>query len=159
MRRKVTLLLCLLTVVASLNAQKTLTLEDCRNLAIENNKQLSVAWLNVNIASDQRQSARTKYLPRVDALAGYELMSKEISLLNKDQKAALSHLGTNAAAGASGSVSTVLAGMVQQGVISPEMAAQLGQQLGGMTSTIATMGDELGNTIRQAFRTNNRSMA
>lgn len=159
MRRKVTLILCLLTTVASLNAQSTLTLEDCRRLAVENNKQLSVAKLNINIASDQRQSARTKYLPRVDALAGYELMSKEISLLNNDQKAALNHLGTNAAAGATGSLSTVLTGMVQQGVISPEMATQLGQQLGSMTSSIAMMGDDLGNTIRQAFRTNNRSMA
>ncbi|MBR5083318.1 MAG: TolC family protein [Prevotella sp.] len=154
---KVLSLILLLAVLPSFG-QEVLTLSDCRALAIENNKQLSVARLNKDIAVDARQAARTKYLPRVDAIAGYELFSKEISLLNNDQKTALNNLGTNATSKVSANLTELMGSMVQQGILTPQAAQQLGSQLGGLQTSIAAMGDELGSTIRQAFRTNNRNM-
>lgn len=139
-------------------AQSTLSLAECRRLAIENNKQLAAARLQKNIATSNRQAARTKYLPRVDAMAGYELMSKEISLLDNQQKTALNTLGTRAVPAISGDLNQLVTNLVQQGLITPEVAGQLGQQLAGMSSSLAAMGDELGSTIRKAFRTNNRNM-
>lgn len=76
-------------------AQQLLTLDSCRAMALRNNKQLSVSRVKQEVAANLRKSARTKYLPHVSALGGYEWTSKEVSILNDDQKSALSNLGTN----------------------------------------------------------------
>ena len=149
------LLALLLTFTPLLaTAQEVLTLEACQQLALENNKQLVVARLGKDVASNQLLAARTKYLPRVDAIAGYELTSREMSILNKEQKNALNNLGTSAVS----SASQLLTNMVQDGLINPQTAQQLGQQLGKMSPTLASMGNDLGASIRRAFRTNNRNM-
>ncbi len=149
-------LLLLLPMTAG--AQQVLTLDSCRQLAITNNKQLGVARAQKEMASYDVSAARTKYLPRVNALAGYELMSKEVSILNNSQKDALNNLGTTAASGLGTTMSDILTGMVQNGTITPQVAQQLGQQMGAISSSIATMGDNLGSTIRQAFRTDTRNI-
>lgn len=139
-------------------AQRVLTLDSCRQLAITNNKQLGAARTQKELTSYNVLSARTKYLPRVDAMAGYELMSKEVSILNNSQKNALNHLGTNAVSGMGSTMTDIITGMVQDGTITPQMAQQLSQQMGTLSTSLAAMGDELGSTIRKAFRTNNRNM-
>lgn len=73
-------------------AQQLLTLDSCRAMALRNNKQLSVSRVKQEVAANLRKSARTKYLPHVSALGGYEWTSKEVSILNDDQKSALSNL-------------------------------------------------------------------
>ena len=139
-------------------AQQVLTLDSCRFLAITNNKQLGVARTKKEMASNEVMSARTKYLPHVDAMAGYELMSKEISILNNKQKTALNNLGTNAMSHVGNTVTDVFTKLVQDGAITPQMAQQLGEQMGTVSSSVAAIGDEFGSTIRKAFRTNNRNM-
>ena len=157
MARVVTLGLLVLLPMAG-TAQRVLTLDSCRQLAIANNKQLSMARTQKEAASYGIKSARTKYLPHVDAMAGYELMSKEISILNNSQKDALNNLGTNATSSMGSTVSNIITGLVQDGTITPQMAQQLSQQMGALSSSLASMGDELGSTIRKAFRTNTHSM-
>ena len=159
-QKRTRLLACCLLVLLPLtiSAQRVLTLDSCRRLAITNNKQLSVARSQKEMASYNVKSAKTKYLPHVDAMAGYELMSKEVSILNNSQKDALNHLGTNAVTGVGARVTDIITTMVQDGTITPQMAQRLGQQMGVLSSSLATMGDDLGSTIRQAFRTNNRNM-
>ena len=115
------------------NAQRVLTLEECRSLALENNKQLNVARLGQEVAENTRKVARTKYLPRVTALGGYELTSREVSLLNDDQKTALNNLGTNIAGKAGNALTETLTGLVQKGLIAPDMA----QQIGGMFTNLS----------------------
>ena len=78
-------------------AQQLLSLDSCRAMALRNNKQMSVSRVKQEVATNLRKSARTKYLPHVSALGGYEWMSKEISLLSDDQKKSLSNLGTTMA--------------------------------------------------------------
>ena len=159
-QKRTRLLACSLLVLLPLtiSAQRVLTLDSCRRLAITNNKQLSVARSQKEMASYNVKSAKTKYLPHVDAMAGYELMSKEVSILNNSQKDALNHLGTNAVTGVGARVTDIITTMVQDGTITPQMGQRLGQQMGVLSSSLATMGDDLGSTIRQAFRTNNRNM-
>ena len=156
--KRILIALLIIPSALSICGQEVLSLEDCRTLAIKNNKKLSVARMNMEIATDERGAARTKYLPKVDAVAGWELLSKEVSILNKDQKNALNHLGTNATSQLGSELSSTIQGMAMQGLITPEAAANLGQQLGQLNTMIAGMGDNLGKTIRQAFRTNNRNM-
>ena len=78
-------------------AQQLLSLDSCRAMALRNNKQMSVSRVKQEVAANLRKSARTKYLPHVSALGGYEWMSKEISLVSDDQKKSLSNLGTTMA--------------------------------------------------------------
>lgn len=157
MTRAVMLVMLVMLPMAG-KAQRVLTLDSCRQLAITNNKQLSVARTKKEMASYDVKSARTKYLPRVDAMAGAELMSKEVSILNNSQKDALNHLGTNAVPVMGAKMTDIITGMVQDGTITPQMAQQLGKQMGALSSTLTTMGDNLGTTIREAFRTNTHSM-
>ena len=78
------------SVMLPVTAQNTLSLDSCRALALRNNKQINVSKMKQEIALNIRKAAKTKYLPKVDAMGSYELFSKEISLLNDGQKSALS---------------------------------------------------------------------
>ena len=80
--------------LSTASAQRLLTLDSCRAMALRNNKQLSISRVKQEVAANLRKSARTKYLPHLSALGGYEWTSKEISLLSDEQKEALSNLGT-----------------------------------------------------------------
>ncbi len=140
------------------NAQRVLTLEECRSMALENNKQLNVARLGQEVAENTRKVARTKYLPRVTALGGYELTSREVSLLNDDQKTALNNLGTNIAGKAGNALTETLTGLVQKGLIAPDMAQQIGGMFTNLSAPLAQALDGVGSSVRQSFRTNNRNM-
>ncbi|MBR6946236.1 MAG: TolC family protein, partial [Prevotella sp.] len=74
MRRLLTFLI-LTGLMLPLHAQKVLSLDSCRAMALRNNKQLSVAKFNQEIARYTKRAMATKYLPKVDAVGGYELMS------------------------------------------------------------------------------------
>ena len=85
-------MLCMLSIwPLGMSAQRLLTLDSCRAMALRNNKQMSVSKTKQDVAANLRKSARAKYLPHVNALGGYVWTSKEISILNDDQKTALSN--------------------------------------------------------------------
>lgn len=74
----------LLGSLAALSAQNSMSLEDCRRLAIENNKKLKMADEQIKGAQAKRQEAFTKYLPGIDAMGTYMRNQKEINLLSED---------------------------------------------------------------------------
>ena len=84
------LLIVLTCCAATAQAQQTLSLDSCRAMALRNNKTLSAARLQQDMAHYKVKAAKTKYLPHISALGGYELTSREISLLSDEQKRALS---------------------------------------------------------------------
>ena len=155
--RKV-LTLFMLTTTLCAGAQQVLTLEECRQLALDNNKQLGVARVKQDIALNTRKAARTQYLPKVDVLGGYEFFSREISLLSKDQKATFANLGTNVMTGLGDHVSAVLTGLVQKGVVTPEMAQQLGAVMNQLGQPAAQAGNQLGQKINNAFKTDTKNI-
>ena len=64
-------LLCLLLVPAlSVEAQRSLTLEECNQLALENNARMKNARLDVKGAEEVRKEAFTKYFPSISATGG-----------------------------------------------------------------------------------------
>ena len=93
---RVAMLGLLMLLPLTSEAQRLLTLDSCRAMALRNNKQMGVAKMKQEMNANQRKSARTQYLPKVNAVGGYVWMSREMSLLNDDQKEALSNLGTRA---------------------------------------------------------------
>ena len=87
-------LVLLAGTIMPVDAQRLLTLDSCRAMALRNNKQLSVSKVKQDIAANLRKSARTKYLPHVSALGSYMHTTERVSLLNADDQRLLSNLGT-----------------------------------------------------------------
>ena len=132
----------------TVTAQQVLSLDSCRALALRNNKQLSISRVKQDVAANLRKSARTKYLPHVSALGGYEWTSREFSLLNNDQKSALNNLGTNVANGIQGALTPYLQ------ILPPALQQQLANDL----TQVAGVLNQNGQHIANAFRTDTRNI-
>lgn len=148
--KKILFFLCLLLgATPRIQAQRVLSLDSCRQMALKGNKQLAATRLGQDLALDVKKAARTKYLPKVEALGGYSYMSKEVSILSDEQKSALSNLGSNAVNGMSASpigaqLAQILSGLgMNPAQVLPAAAASLNQTGAG---------------IVDAFRTDTRSM-
>ena len=135
-----------------------LNLDSCRAMALRNNKQLNASKLKKDVATNLKKSARTKYLPKVDALGGYEWFSKEISLLNDGQKSAFSNLGSNILGGISGNANNLMTELVGKGLLTPEQAQKIGGLLNEKGGFIQQQGNALGQSVVDAFRTDTRNM-
>ena len=145
--KNILFLFFLLTTTFSLKSQGILSLDSCRALAIANNKELLISGEKINAAHYQNKAAFTNYLPNFSATGAYMRNQKEFSLLNSDQKAALSGLGNS------------ISGPLQQaaqviGQLHPELAPAL-SQLGG---AIVPALNEAGSSIVDAFRTDTRNV-
>ena len=132
----------------TVGAQRLLNLDSCRAMALRNNKQMSISRVKQEIAANVRKSARTKYLPHISALGGYEYTSKEVSILNDDQKEALNSMGSNLK---NGIVSSV-------GPYAQILPAALQQRLGTDLTNLASFLDLSGQNIVNAFRTDTRNL-
>ena len=139
-------------------AQEVYSLQKCRELALQNNRQLKISNMTVDVAENTHKAAKTKYLPRVDALAGYQHFSREISLLSDDQKNTLSNLGTNTFGQLGGQIGQNLSSLAQQGVLSPQVAQQLGQLLSNVSTPLTQAGNNIGQSINDAFRSNTKNV-
>ena len=132
----------------STDGQRLLTLDSCRAMALRNNKQMGVAKMKQEVNANLRKSARTQYLPKVNAVGGYMWMSREISLLNDDKKEALSNLGTNAA----GKLQSVLEPVASQlpAAAQAKMAGDMGLFAGAL--------NKVGAGIAEGLQPDHRSM-
>lgn len=145
-------------VAYPMSAQKVLSLDSCRTLALRNNKQLNISKLKQDVAQNTRKAVKTKYLPKVDAAGSYLFTSREFSLLNDEQKSTLSNLGTNLTTGMGGNANAVITDLVQKGVITMQQATALGELLGTATSSVANALNNVGNQVKDAFRTDTRNI-
>ena len=123
-------------------AQRLLTLDSCRAMALSNNKQMGVARMKQEVNVHLKKSARTKYLPHVSAIGGYVWMSKEISMLSDDKKDALNNLGTNAAA----SLTSSLGSIISQLPAAAQM--KIAEDLSEFAGTLDNTGHGLVNALR-----------
>lgn len=152
------LFIALACCAANVQAQQRLSLDSCRAMALRNNKTLSASRLQLDMAHYKVKAAKTKYLPHVSALGGYELTSREISLLSDDQKASLSSAGTHATGALHNDISSALSGLAQQGAISPELANGLGDLFGQVGSKLGSVVDGVGQKVVDALHTDTRQM-
>ena len=128
-------------------AQRVLSLDSCRQMALRNNKQLGVSKLKQDVAANLRKSARTKYLPHVSAIGSYQYTSEPISLLSETQKTEFSSLGTTVTTGLSQSLADLMAKM-------PALATVMGR-IGPVTEAML---NGLGQKIVDAFDTDTRNL-
>ena len=86
---------CMAIATAQASAQTVLTLEECRQMALENNSQSNIAQEKVSAAEYDSKTAFANYLPKVSATALYLHNSENINLISEDQQNSLSRLGTS----------------------------------------------------------------
>ncbi|MDO4319084.1 MAG: TolC family protein [Bacteroidales bacterium] len=79
----ITLMAC--GTAAALAIEGPVTLDSCRNMAIESNKQLMITRSNIRKAGYQNKEAFAAYLPAIDFAGGYVYNQREISIFDKDQ--------------------------------------------------------------------------
>lgn len=164
--RKFTFAILLSGCVLAVHGQTVLTLDSCRTLALRNNKQINVSRLSKEVAMNTRKAARTKYLPKVDVLAGYEFTSRSINLLSNKQKNMLNNMGTNLGTQVGGDlqkgISEKMTELVKQGAISMQQAQQIGAMIQQAGAPIGQYAAGIGNTIGQqivdAFRTDTKNV-
>ena len=94
---------------------------------------MGVAKVKRDMARNMRKSARTKYLPQLNATGAYVYSSKQVSILSDDQKQAIGNMGT----------------------LADQMLTQMGQPIG---AALAGMLDGVGAGIVDAFHTDTRNM-
>ena len=159
MKTKYITLILLMGALIPAGAQTTvLSLDSCRAMALRNNKQINASRLKKDVAYNLKKSARTKYLPKVDAMGGYEWFSREISLLNDGQKFTFSNLGTSIVGGISDNANNMMTELVGKGLLTPEQAQKIGGLLQEKGGTIQQQGNAIGQSIVDAFRTDTRNM-
>lgn len=65
--------------------QLTVSLDSCRSMALESNKQLMMSRERIRSAGYARKEAFAAYLPSLDFTGGYAYNQREISIFDKDQ--------------------------------------------------------------------------
>ena len=138
----------LVLLPGAVGAQRMLTLDSCRAMALRNNKQMGVARMKQEVSTNLRKSARTAYLPKVNAMGGYVWTSKEMSIIGDDQKAALSNMGTKTTAKLQDALSPLVA------TLPAETQAKMAQDMVQFAGAL----NNVGMGIVDGFRTDTRNM-
>ena len=146
---KCVLVLFLISPPLEARAQRVLTLDECRALALDNNKQMQVSRVKQSIAENLRKSARTKYLPHVSAIGAYEFTSREISILNDDQKKLLNSLGEV--------FTSAIEHEVAKLPLDPAQIQELAQAAAPYVNAAQGTINNLGHSLNEAFRTDTRN--
>lgn len=148
----------LLGAIVPVEAQRVLSLDSCRALALRNNKQLNISKLSKEVAVNTRKAVHTKYLPKVDASGAYQFTSKEVSLLDKEQKNALSNFGSNVGSAINSDMTPIITDLTQKGIITADQASLFGNILNKAGTSMSSALNEAGQKIRDAFRTDTRNV-
>lgn len=131
-------------------SQTVLTLQECREKALENNQQAKISREKVNAAEYDKKAAFANYLPKISATGAYLHNSENISLISDDQSAALTNLGTNMVT----SIGSRLPGLMQDPALanliqnSPAVQQMIGKLQNG---EIATALNEIGSNLASEF--------
>ncbi len=84
-KRKLILLLAVYSIPILLSAQENvLSLEDCRQMALEHNRAVKMASEHEMALTSLKKAAKTQFFPNLSANGTYLRMNKDISLLGED---------------------------------------------------------------------------
>lgn len=82
--RKLNFLILLLSISSIACAQQTLSLEDCRKMAVASNKSVQMAEQSIIAAEEMKKAAFANFFPNISGIASYTYNQKNISLLGED---------------------------------------------------------------------------
>jgi len=146
-------LIMMVVLPFSLGAQ-TLSLEECRQKAIENNHELEQARTKVEMAGYDRKTALANYFPKVSATGMYMHNSKDIALVSDDMSAVLQNAGTAVQGQVSGAMEQLMTAIKTNPYAAQEyMSSAMWQTvLGALSQTdLSTAINTLGSQIDEAL--------
>ena len=130
--------------------QSTITLQECREMALKNNQQSKIAHEKLSAAEYEKKAAFANYLPKISATGAYIHNSGDISLLSDDQSAALTNLGGTAATSVANYVQGLITDPTFLQILQNSQASQyLMQRL--QQTDIATALNEIGSNLASEF--------
>ena len=135
-------------------AQQTLTLEDCRQMALRSDMELRQAQTRTEMARYDRQIARANYFPNISATGTYQYNSRDLDLVGDDMSERLENLGTTLHTQTSG----MLQQLTQAITANPQAAMEFMQSplwqtvIGTLSQTdLSTALNQIGSQVDQAF--------
>lgn len=142
-------------MVLPARAQTVLTLEECREKAVENNNSLKVSQEKVKMAGYEKKAAFSNYLPKVSAQGAYMYNGRPLQLVSDAQLEALGSVGTMVQGGLDASVSQLIQNMMQNPtVFTNEVVQQMMQELfktfgnTGLEESLNAIGAEVGEALK-----------
>lgn len=142
--------------ITGIHAQRVLTLDSCRSLAIANNKTLQISQKKMEKAHYDNKAAFTNYLPKISATGSYMRFGDEISLLSTDQKSQLGNIGTNIGQALLPGLSDFVTQIGQMNPVLGQMAQQFIQS--GKLQEMQQALNKTGQDLVDAFKTDTRNM-
>lgn len=137
------LLAATLATALPLGAQQTLTLDDCREMAIRSNKDLEQARTKIEMAGYDRKIALANYFPNVSATGTYLYNGRDISLISDSQSAALLGMGDALQQKVGGVYASMLGTLGQAGMKIGSDWAAMQQQLQTAIATNPALAQEV----------------
>ena len=134
-------------------AQESLTLDQCRDMAIRNNKALEQARTKVEMAGYDRKIARANYYPNISATGAYMYNEKSIALINDELSGKLTGSGAAIHDQVMNKVTEITQAIAQLPGGSEILQGQMAQTIlaalskGDITSAITAVGTELDDLL------------
>jgi len=148
-------LLSLVVLVPSvLFAQQTLSLDECRQMAISKNKALDQQRLKLEMAGYDRKIAAANYFPKVSAIGTYQHVGGDFSLLEDGSVPQLSNMGTAAQQAYNKKIMEIFQTAMSDPALATQIASSQGlKQIINQLSTLdlATSLNAIGGQVDQAI--------
>ena len=93
-RKTFAALLLILPAALATAQPRTLTLEDCRQMAVEESRVLDQARIQKEMAGYDRKIAMANYFPKVTATGAYIYNNRDVNLISEEQSQRLTSAGT-----------------------------------------------------------------
>lgn len=157
MNKKIVTIAAIVTLsllTTGMNAQQVLSLEECRQMAIDNNKDLEQARTKLKMAGIDRKIALANYFPNISASGAYLYNANGIALVSDQMSNQLTNMGTTVQSQLQGFSQSLMSSITSN----PQAAAEYMQSpmwqtvLGTLSQTdLSQTINELGKEIDDAF--------
>ncbi|MBO4574031.1 MAG: TolC family protein [Bacteroidales bacterium] len=152
--RKLTLLALLMAMVLPLGAQQVLSLQECREMALENNNKLKIAQEKVNVADYDKKIAVSNYFPKITAQGAYMYNDMQIKLIGDSQMNAINNMGTTLQNQVTGAMTPIIQQIMQDPALvqlimnSPALQSIFqGLQAADFSAALNAIGQEVTNAL------------
>jgi len=152
-------LMCLMAF--PVGAQQVLSLQNCRDMALENNKNIKISEEKVNMADYDKKIAFSNYLPKFSAQGAYIYNEKKIQLLSDDKINTINTMGSSI----QGDLNSYIDPVIQNLMQNPLMAEIINnsEAIQGLIQNIHHIGalealDAIGKEITNEFILDTRNV-